>query len=189
MAAVTDTEPRPVFRFNPHAYELGFFEEVPGVCDACGRERGLKYRGSFYSVHSVDHLCPWCISDGTAARKFDGEFSDWAGIDGVPSRADGAAAVDLDEAREVSTRTPSYPTWQQEQWRSHCGRPCAFVGFVGAGDLADLSPDPVFADDVNGGIGWDADVLHSHLEREGDLSGYLFRCLTCGAHRLHVDTI
>jgi uncharacterized protein CbrC (UPF0167 family) len=189
VAFATDNTVRPAFRFNPCAYELGFFEEVPGQCDACQQHRELKYRGSFYSADEVDYLCPWCIADGSAAREFNGEFSDWIGIDGVPALSDTAATVDLDEAQEVSTRTPSYPTWQQEQWRSHCARPCAFMGFVGAADLQQYMHEPAFAADVNGGIGWDPELLRTHLEREGDLSGYLFQCLTCGAHRLHVDAI
>ncbi len=178
----------PVFRFNPRAYELGFFEETQGECDACGRPSDLKYQGSFYSVAKVEFLCPWCIADGSAARKFDGEFNDWIGIDGVPPSPDGVISVDVDEAREVSDRTPSYPSWQQEQWRSHCGRPCAFVGYVGADELVVYLHEKDFAADVDGGTGFEPVVVRKYLEVEGDLSGYLFQCLTCGAHRLHVDS-
>ncbi|MBY6411491.1 CbrC family protein [Rhodococcus sp. BP-252] len=177
----------PNFRFNPRAYELGYFVNESGKCDACGRERELKYRGSFYCVDEVDYLCPWCVADGTAARTFGGEFNDWLGIEGVPSSPDEPITIDVDESREVSERTPSYPTWQQEQWKSHCGRPCAFVGDVGADDLQNYLHEHDFAADVNGGTGYDTTVVRSFLEREGDLAGYLFRCLSCGAHRLHVD--
>ncbi|OZF47598.1 hypothetical protein CH292_19445 [Rhodococcus sp. 14-2470-1a] len=45
-----------------------------------------------------------------------------------------------------------------------------------------------FAADVDGGTGFESDVVRKYLEVEGDLSGYLFQCLTCGAHRLHVDS-
>lgn len=178
----------PTFAFSPNAYELGFFVAESGECDACGMRRDLKYRGSFYCVDRPEYLCPWCVADGTAAVKFAGEFSDWIGIDGVPVLQGESVTVDLNEAREVATRTPSYTSWQQEQWRSHCGRPCAFVNYVGAEDLPRYLHEPAFAADVNGGLGWDRDLVMTHLEREGDLSGYLFRCRTCGAHRLHVDS-
>jgi uncharacterized protein CbrC (UPF0167 family) len=63
------------------------------------------------------------------------------------------------------------------------------MGFVGADGLEEYLDEPAFAADVNGGIGWEPEVLRTYLEREGDLSGYLFQCLTCSAHRLHVDVI
>jgi uncharacterized protein len=177
----------PVFRFHPHAYELGLFEEVDGVCDACGERRALRYTSSFYSRTSVSYLCPWCIADGTAARTFAGQFNDSLGIEGIPIDPDEEPTVDLAEAREVSRHTPSYLSWQQEQWRSHCGRPCAFLGYVDSEDLGPYLAEPAFAADVDGGLGWDAELIRTALTRDGDLVGCLFRCLTCGAHRLHVD--
>lgn len=186
---MTRDEQLPTFRFNPNAYELGLFERAAGSCDACGSVRGWRYRSSFYSRRKVEHLCPWCVADGSAAAVFDGEFSDYAGIEGVPFEPGAPTLVDLDEATEVATRTPSYTSWQQEQWRSHCGRPCAFLGDIGAADLTPYLDEPAFAADVDGGLGWDAALLREHLTAGGDLAGYLFRCLKCGAHRLHVDAI
>jgi uncharacterized protein CbrC (UPF0167 family) len=177
----------PVFRFHPNAYDLGTFEPVAGICDACETERAMRYTSSFYAIDEVEYICPWCIADGTAASVFDGEFSDYVGIDGIPYEPGSPVTVDEAEATEVATRTPSYTSWQQEQWRSHCGRPCAFLGDIGAADLPKYMVEPDFAADVNGGLGWDHELLLSHLEAGGDLAGYLFRCLTCGAHRLHVD--
>ncbi|MFI9813795.1 CbrC family protein [Saccharothrix variisporea] len=176
-------ESPPTFRFNPNAYELGFVVAERVRCSCCERDRDWRYRGSFYTTASDVRLCPWCIADGSAAERFDGEFSDWSGIDGVGS----VPPVDAEAAREVATRTPSYPSWQQEQWRAHCGLPCAFLGFVGADDLPALLPDPVLEADVDGGLGFPGELVRAYLSREGTLAGYLFRCLVCGAHRLHVD--
>lgn len=173
----------PVFRFHPNAYGLGIFEAVPGICQACNAERTMRYNSSFYAVDDVTHICPWCVADGTAARVFDGEFSDYSGIDGTTP----PPTVDLTEAIEVATRTPSYPSWQQEEWRSHCGRPCAYLGGIGSSELTAFLDEPAFAADVHGGLGWDTELILTRLTRDGDLAGYLFECLTCGAHRLHVD--
>jgi uncharacterized protein len=177
----------PLFRFHPNAYDLGAFEAADGVCDACGERRALRYTSSIYARERPGFVCPWCVADGTAARVFDGEFSDAAGIDDH-SLVDGVeVATDAAEAEEVATRTPSYVSWQQEQWRAHCGRPCAFIGDIGAGELARYAHEPDFAADLDGGLGWEPGLLRTHLTAGGDLAGYLFRCLTCGAHRLHVD--
>lgn len=177
----------PTFRFHPGAYEDGAFERKEGFCSACGERRWLRYAGSFYAREVPPYLCPWCVADGTAARAFRGEFSDYVGIEGVPPDPDEPLTVDEAEALEVAQRTPSYVSWQQEQWRSHCGRPCAFLGDLGADDLPRLLDEPAFAADVDGGLGWDGALLREHLEAGGPLAGYLFRCLDCGAHRLHVD--
>ncbi|MFB2581351.1 CbrC family protein [Herbiconiux sp. P15] len=187
MQKVPVQEELPRFRFSPKAYELGLFEPVEGECEACGELRTMRYTSSFYSTAEVEYLCPWCVADGTAARVFDGEFSDYLGIDGIPYDPAAPVTVDESEAREVATRTPSYPSWQQEQWRSHCGRPCAFLGDVGSEDLGEFLDEPDFKADVMGGLGWEPAVLRSHLRKSGDLAGYLFQCLSCGAHRLHVD--
>lgn len=176
-----------MFRFSPNAYELGLFEVEDGICQSCGFRRSMRYTSSFYSREDVSYICPWCVADGTAARVFDGEFTDRASIDGVPHDRTMPITVDEVEAEEVATRTPSFPSWQQEEWRSHCGRPCAFLGDIGSSDLAPYLEEPDFLADVNGGLGWNPDLIRTRLRAAGDLAGYLFRCMTCGAHRLHVD--
>lgn len=185
-ASVTSGE-LPYFRFHPNAYDLGAFTRADGRCDACGMDRAVRYTGSFYAVDEVDYICAWCVADGTAAARFEGEFSDYACIEGIPHEPGLPATVDVDEAMEVSTRTPSYPSWQQEEWRSHCGRPCAFLGDIGASGLHDFLDEPDFAADVDGGLGWEPSLLRTQLSAGGALAGYLFQCLSCGAHRLHVD--
>lgn len=190
LSTSTTSGTPPTFRFHPNAYDLGLFEDVAGTCEACSTPRTLRYRGSFASAEGVEYLCPWCVADGTAARVFHVEFTDVGGIDGVasaPGAPDAIDAIDGDEAREVSTRTPSYDSWQQQQWRSHCGRPCAFIGDIGASGLDAYLAEPDFAADVDGGLGWDPSLLRDHLREAGDIAGYLFECLSCGAHRLHVD--
>ena len=41
------------------------------------------------------------------------------------------------------------------------------------------------ADD--GGAGFPGETVRRYLSHGGDLAGYLFQCLTCHRHRLHVD--
>ncbi|WP_181034343.1 CbrC family protein [Arthrobacter sp. GMC3] len=187
MCEASDLNRLPIFRFHPNAYDLDIFEVLDGVCEACEMPRAMRYKSSFYAMEDVEYICPWCIADGTAARVFDGEFSDAAGIEAIPEGTSFSVEVYEAESLEVATCTPSYVSWQQEEWRSHCGRPCAFLGDIGANDLPQYLTEPDFAADVNGGLGWDPASILNDLERGGDFAGYLFRCLSCGAHRLHVD--
>ena len=43
----------------------------------CGESRGFIYSGPVYGQEELDSsICPWCIADGSAAEKFDAEFTD-----------------------------------------------------------------------------------------------------------------
>lgn len=67
----------------------------------------------------MECLCPYCIADGSAAEKFDGEFQDAAGCDKVDAPA---------KTEELTKRTPGCIGWQQEYRLAHCGDYCAFGG-------------------------------------------------------------
>ncbi|MEU9182620.1 CbrC family protein [Streptomyces sp. NPDC048550] len=69
------------------------------------------YTAAFCSAHEVSgRFRPWCIADGNAAERFDGEFTDSYGLDGVSE----------DVLHEVTRRTPGFHTWQDPHWLVHC---------------------------------------------------------------------
>lgn len=35
--------------------------------------------------------------------------------------------------------------------------------------------------------GYPVELIQDHLKIDGDLTGYLFQCLHCQQHRLHID--
>ncbi len=85
----------PTFPYHPEPITTGFVERSETECLACGKPRGLIYTGPFYAVEElVEVICPWCIADGTAAAKFDAEFTDvgWGVPDGVPAEVTEAIA-------------------------------------------------------------------------------------------------
>ena len=76
--------PLPQFKYHPKPLETGAFEQDKTVeCDCCEQQTSVYYSGPFYCVDEVEHLCPWCIADGSAAEKFAGSFQDDASIEGV----------------------------------------------------------------------------------------------------------
>src|SRR5262245_55079291 len=97
----------PIFKYNPNAYKLEIIKKENIVCTVCNQQREYVYDGPFYSEEDVENICPWCISDGSAAKKYDGTFQDEASIEDV----DNEIAID-----EVLHRTPGYSAWQQEEW-------------------------------------------------------------------------
>lgn len=168
----------PEFKYHPDPLATGVFRalEEPVTCPCCGKETSIVYEGPFYCVEEVEHLCPHCIASGAAADKYNGEFQDSESVDQV----DGPDKLD-----ELVHRTPGYCGWQQEYWRAHCGDFCAFVGYVGYAELEQLGVlDEVLADPELDE--WCKSHIR-HLAKEGGMAGYLFRCLHCGKHLLHVD--
>jgi uncharacterized protein CbrC (UPF0167 family) len=118
--------PLPSFRYHPDPLETASIVLSRATCSACGEARGFAYTGPVYGEDVVDDVCPWCVADGSAAEKFDAEFTDVGA--GVP---DGIDAAVLDE---LATRTPGFTGWQQEHWLYHCNDAMAFLG------RADKSP-------------------------------------------------
>ena len=170
----------PEFKYNPNALKLGIIKREHTTCPVCEQEREFVYEGPFYSQDDAEGICPWCIKDGSAAEKYDGEFHDSASCD----------TVDKEESLiELTTKTPGYSGWQQERWLSHCGDFCALKDYVGWKEIKDLKDE--LEDDleeIKSDYGLSQTELESSLVKHGSMQGYLFQCLRCGKHRLAVDT-
>lgn len=169
----------PTFFYNPNAYALGLIEAQSITCQCCGQVRSHVYRGRLYSRAEVRALCPWCIADGSAVEKFAGSF-----VSIFESELEGSPSISQASIEEVSCRTPGYLAWQDDVWLGHCGEACIFVGYVGSKELRpiweEVQPDVLAS-------GWDEVTIREEMIKDGDLTGYLFKCQHCGRHRLHVD--
>jgi uncharacterized protein len=169
----------PKFKYNQNPLELEVFKEEKTVCPVCNKNRDYTYVGPFYSVEEIEGICPWCISDGSAAKKFEGEFQD------VESCEDVEKEEFIDE---LIYRTPGYSGWQQEYWLSHCGDFCAIKSYVGWDDIKHLENE--LSNDIEritNEFQITIDIFKQSLINGGDHQGYLFQCVKCGKHRLHSD--
>jgi uncharacterized protein len=111
----------PRFTYHPDPRATGFVVESDAICLACGAARGYIYTGPVFAVEElVEAICPWCIADGTAAERFDAEFTDVGSY--VPED------VPPEVLEEIARRTPGFSGWQQEHWLYHCGDGAAFEG-------------------------------------------------------------
>ncbi|GAA5104150.1 CbrC family protein [Wohlfahrtiimonas larvae] len=176
----------PKFKYHPNVYELDLFVKELGRCSVCNEVRDLKYVGSFYSVDDPDYLCPWCIVAGSAAAKYDGSFNDYCGIEGVsPNPDDPEPMIDANLLDEICSRTPSYFSWQQEKWLTHCNEPCAFIDYT---DTKMIAPfyNEIKQDLDDSGRGYSSEMLQ-YISQDGSVVGYLFQCVKCGQHKLHID--
>jgi uncharacterized protein CbrC (UPF0167 family) len=170
----------PGFPYHPNPLATGSVEAFETQCASCGQRRGFIYRGPVYSVEEVvDRLCPWCIADGSAAEKFEAEFTDvgW----GVPPD------VPPPVVQEVATRTPGFSGWQQEHWLYHCGDAAAFLGRAG---WVELQRYPEAIESLRQEVGPSEELERylTALDADGDATAYLFQCRHCQRHLAYSDS-
>lgn len=173
--------PLPIFRYHPNPTGSGVVEQSDLECVCCNRRRGYIYVGPVYGEHDLqDKLCPWCISDGAAAQKFEASFAD----------ANPLRKAKLTEGiiEEVNLRTPSFFSWQQEQWYAHCDDACAFHGDASIEEVANASETTKSAWREEFGLDEEDWLLATKGYRpRGHQSLYKFVCLHCGAVLLGSD--
>jgi uncharacterized protein CbrC (UPF0167 family) len=175
----------PVFKYHPDPLATGSIAASENKCMACGLVRGFIYKGQPYAKEElIDALCPWCIADGTAHRKFDADFVDPEGIGDYGSWEPVAKEV----IEEVAHRTPSFTGWQQERWFTHCADAGVFLGPMGHAELCSYGADAIAA--IKDDIGFDGDEWEQYfksLEKDGEPTAYLFRCRHCEAYGGYSD--
>ena len=167
----------PRFKYHPDPLSTGSFEEgEEKICPCCGNKSKVYYSSFPYCTEDVEYICPTCISNGEAAKKFDAIFVNNAEWHGEP---------DKEKDDELFRRTPGYLSWQGEHWLSCCDDYCAYIGTVGTRELkamyiaeeviAEYEERDEFAD------------VEEYLVKDGSMCGYLFKCLHCGKYHLYVD--
>ena len=167
----------PQFRYYPDPVGTGAFEEGEAkTCPCCGKKSTVYYSTMPYCVENVENLCPLCISNGEATKKYDATFIQDAEWNGEP---------DKEKDEELFRRTPGYISWQGEYWLSCCDDYCAYLGTVGTRELKAMDiADEVFEEYAARN---EFEDVEEYLVKDGSLCGYLFRCLHCGKYHLWVD--
>ncbi len=165
----------PIFQYHPDPIATGSIKNSDAVCECCGTTRGFVYTGPVYAEEELHEcICPWCIFDGSAHKKFDATFVDLDGIGGYGSWE----SVSSDIAEEIAFRTPGFSGWQQERWWTHCEDAAVFLGPVGAEEAKILGEEFIgFIRQESGleGISSWEDYL-SILSKTDGPTAYAFKC-------------
>ena len=167
----------PKFRYHPDPIGTGAFEEgEEKTCPCCGKKSTVYYSMTPYCVGDVENICPACIANGEAARKYDATFIQGAEWEDGP---------DKEKEEELFCRTPGYISWQGEYWLSCCEDYCEYLGTAGTKELKAMDiADEVFEEYAARN---EFEDVEEYLVKDGSLCGYLFRCLHCGKYHLWVD--
>jgi uncharacterized protein CbrC (UPF0167 family) len=173
----------PTFRYHPDPIASGSVIQSDNTCRSCGQSRGYIYTGPVYSEEELDDaLCPWCIADGSAHRKFEADFMDSAAFSGDPPE---------EVMEEIVERTPGFSTWQSESWPCCCDDAAAFIGPAGIKELrsqmemeGNIMSYIVHEMGISGGA---ARRLAESLHKDQGPTAYVFQCLHCRRHLFHID--
>lgn len=112
--------------FDPYGHHAFIQEDM--LCDCCSAVSSYHH----VALSNLDdgdevHICPACVADGSAAKKFDLVFNE---IDEDVS----PAVRDI-----IEHKTPGISSWQQQSWEVHCKDACIYLGQADAQDLANAS--------------------------------------------------
>src|SRR5690606_26052405 len=130
-----------------------------------------------------ESLCPWCIADGSAAKKFGAAFFDDDAIDdGAPQ-----AAVE-----EICRRTPGYSSFQGGRWPVCCGDAAAYHEPVGIAEIRSRMSEleglvishVIYDRGISGGA---AIRLVQSLDKDRGPTLFIFQCLKCRKYLFHID--
>lgn len=176
----------PVFRYHADPIASGSIVASDAECLCCNRRRGFIYTGPAYCEAELEEaLCPWCIADGAAHRKFGASFTDDALF------PDGIAE---DVIEEVAFRTPGFSGWQQERWLTCCGDAAAFLEPAGYAEISARYPKlegPLLTYLLRefGIASSEARGFMAALDREQGPTAYIFSCRHCDNKPIYIDCV
>ncbi|HMR74217.1 MAG TPA: CbrC family protein [Polyangiaceae bacterium] len=177
---MSSAERLPAFKYHPDPLGTGSIKVSDAVCECCGQARGYSYSAAVYAIQNVEVVCPWCIADGSLARRFDATL-----VDAGPLVSAGLSSAIVDE---VTRRTPGYLSWQQESWIACCDDACEFHGDAPRAEIRDL--DEVGMLSLSSESGFTVEDLRSIIEQyepRGSPAFYKFVCRHCRRVRYNGD--
>jgi uncharacterized protein CbrC (UPF0167 family) len=166
----------PIFPLFADPIREGVFKQSDKVCDVCGRGRGWIYTAATYGELDQPVVCPWCIHDGSAAKKGI-TFNDATIYPALP----GTRQLSAKDRKWVEERTPGFNTWQGNHWLACCGGACVYLGEAEAADLAGRWAEAaasLFVAEADWSDEQKSKVVTS-VHRGSSPAAYVFQCREC----------
>ena len=86
LIMTADATALPVFTYFPDPAGYGCIAPKAGLCVCCGQPGSHMYVDPIYCRDRPEHVCPWCIADGSAAKQWSAIFNEPINVPrGVPS--------------------------------------------------------------------------------------------------------
>lgn len=171
----------PIFKYFPDPVGNKSIVKSKAICDCCNIKTGFIYEGPFFSRQNEPVLCPWCISSGMAAEKYNCVFTDCEFS---------KEEVTSEIYDELNKRTPGFTSWQDPNWLGHCHDGCAYLGMFGQNELASVSEEiknavwEACSEHVSNKV--DQQEFYDSLDIDG-ATAYVFKCLHCCLYLSYID--
>jgi uncharacterized protein CbrC (UPF0167 family) len=121
----------PIFTYNPHPLKNNCIIKSDKVCQVCNKKIGYIVTSIMATAFdNIYDICPWCIADGSACRKYNGEFVYYI---------ENAKNISKEILDTISCKTVSFPAHQELTWLTHCNDGCEFHGFATPADFQSIS--------------------------------------------------
>jgi uncharacterized protein CbrC (UPF0167 family) len=193
---------KPIFKYNPNAYELRIIRKSERDCDLCGTA-GLIYFGPIYCEANLKCICVWCVKN-EKRRGIKEEVLFITDFIDVKTRN---RAKDLTNINNEIHNTPCFTGWQQEQWLTCCKDACAFIGYLHTqkeginewettlftASLEGMSEEELmenltmaFKEYSKTNENFTVENIKQTLIF-GHSMGYLFKCLHCNKYHIYID--
>ncbi len=173
----------PFFKYHPYPLESGSAKQIDFICNCCENKQSYAYSGPIYCTEDPEGLvCLFCISDGSAAKKYRAEFTGSIFPDQNISEKD---------LLELKTKTPGYLSWQESVWLTHCNYICEYNGLFEKSNLLEKVEN--FRDMFFESFGKVTKeelmlIIYSYDPKNNDNPGYhKFSCIKCGEELLSID--
>ena len=167
------------FKYHPNIHSDGILVHKEGICQCCGRLVKTYVKNSIYCLRWLNCICLSCVHSGRASAKYNARFVQ-----------DAEPVYDLKKKNELFFRTPGYVSWQGTYWLSCCDDYCEYHGTIGIEELENMGiKDEVLKDYEVRYNKYSIEVIEKHLRKNGNLRGYLFRCIHCEKYRIYIDAI
>ncbi|WP_305846489.1 CbrC family protein [Photobacterium kishitanii] len=109
------------FKYHKSPIKNNVFVEQNEKCPVCDKYSIYSYVGPMYSYDDVEYICPICISNGRAAKKYNAEFVDDEFLD---------KKIKKEYLDTLLHKTPGVFFPGQELWPSHCNDFCQFESAI-----------------------------------------------------------
>lgn len=160
------------------------------VCACCGKRSQVYFEcAAAYGPLTLDeyNVCPDCVKSGEAADKIDASFVMY---DARWPHGEDEPVTDKEKLRELLNCTPPQATWQEMDWRAHCGDFAVYLGQHSWSDLKKLGKQAIKETLADLNVDCDEPVKKRHLkawDKEEATPLHLFQCRKCGKYMGMLD--
>ncbi len=176
----------PHFNYFPNPVEAGVVEASETICLCCKQAKGFIYSGPVYAEEDItDKICPWCIQNGWAHKKFDAYFNLPEDVGSFSNSKPLKKAI----IEEICTRTPGFYGWSPSKWWVHCQDGAEFMGIVGYEEYQklDKATKARFSRWAKDNLIENLKDFKKQLSKQSSPSAYLFSCRHCKSQAVYAD--